>query len=65
MKEENPMVECLVQLKAKKVKGFLSILCENSLRDSQVRYLRENATLETSKEDKKIMGLVSKILKVW
>ena len=63
MKEENPMVECLVQLKAKKVKGFLSILCENSLRDSQVRYLRENATLETSKEDKKNHGFGVKNIK--
>ena len=51
------MVECLVQLKAKKVKGFLSILCENSLRDSQVRYLRENATTgNNQKEDKKNHG---------
>ena len=60
---ERSMVECLVQLKAKKVKGFLSILCENSLRDSQVRYLRENATLETSKEDKKNHGFGVKNIK--
>lgn len=63
MKEENPTVECLVQLKAKKVKGFLSILCENSLRESQVHYLRENTTMETSKEDKKNHGFGVKNIK--
>lgn len=63
MKEENPTVECLVQLKAKKVKGFLSILCENSLRESQVCYLRENTTMETSKEDKKNHGFGVKNIK--
>ena len=41
----------------------MSILCENSLRDSQVRYLRENATLETSKEDKKKHGFGVKNIK--
>ena len=63
MKEENPTVECLVQLKAKKVKGFLSILCENSLRESQVRYLRDNTTMETSKDDKKNHGFGVKNIK--
>ena len=63
MKEENPTVECLVQLKAKKVKGFLSILCENSLRESQVCYLRDNTTMETSKEDKKNHGFGVKNIK--
>ena len=63
MKEENPTVECLVQLKAKKVKGFLSILCENSLRESQVCYLRYNTTMETSKEDKKNHGFGVKNIK--
>lgn len=52
MKAENPKTECLIQLKAKKRKGFLSIVCENSLRKSQAELLRTNITMKTSKEDK-------------
>lgn len=52
MKAENPETECLIQLKAKKRKGFLSIVCENSLRKSQAELLRTNITMKTSKEDK-------------
>lgn len=57
MKADNPKIECLVQLKARKIKGFLSIICENSLRESQAEALRGNLVMETSKEDKKIMDL--------
>ncbi len=56
MKEEDSEVECLIQLRAKKIKGFLSIICENSLRESQAEILRGNAIPETSKEDKKNHG---------
>lgn len=63
MKEENPEVECLVQLKARKIKGFLSIICENSLRESQAEFLRKNTIMETSKEDKKNHGFGVKNIK--
>lgn len=56
MKKEEPAAECLIQLKARKIKGFLSILCENSLRESQAEFLQGNLTLETSKKDKKNHG---------
>ena len=56
MKADNPKIECLVQLKARKIKGFLSIICENSLRESQAEALRGNSVMETSKEDKKNHG---------
>lgn len=56
MKADNPKIECLVQLKARKIKGFLSIVCENSLRESQAEALRGNSVMETSKEDKKNHG---------
>ena len=46
----------MIQLKARKIKGFLSILCENSLRESQAEFLQGNLTLETSKKDKKNHG---------
>lgn len=63
MKEENPDVECLIQLKARKLKGFLSIICENTLRESQTIFLKGNTTLETSKEDKKNHGFGVKNIK--
>ena len=44
------------ELKARKIKGFLSIICENSLRESQAEALRGNSVMETSKEDKKNHG---------
>lgn len=63
MKADNPKIECLVQLKARKIKGFLSIICENSLRESQAEVLRGNSVMETSKEDKKNHGFGVKNIK--
>jgi len=63
MKADNPKIECLVQLKARKIKGFLSIICENSLRESQAEALRGNLVMETSKEDKKNHGFGVKNIK--
>ena len=63
MKADNPKIECLVQLKARKIKGFLSIICENSLRESQAEALRGNSVMETSKEDKKKHGFGVKNIK--
>ena len=63
MKADNPKIECLVQLKARKIKGFLSIICENSLRESQAEILRGNTEMETSKEDKKNHGFGVKNIK--
>lgn len=63
MKADNPKIECLVQLKARKIKGFLSIICENSLRESQAEALRGNSVMETSKEDKKNHGFGVKNIK--
>ena len=63
MKADNPQIECLVQLKARKIKGFLSIICENSLRENQADVLRGNSVMETSKEDKKNHGFGVKNIK--
>lgn len=63
MKADNPQIECLVQLKARKIKGFLSIICENSLRENQADVLRGNSVMETSKEDKKNHGFGAKNIK--
>lgn len=63
MKEEDSEVECLIQLKARQLKGFLSIICENTLRESQAELLKDNVTLETSKEDKKNHGFGVKNIK--
>lgn len=63
MKEEDSEVECLIQLKVRKLKGFLSIICENTLRESQVEFLKRNTTWETSKEDKKNHGFGIKNIK--
>lgn len=63
MKADDPKTECLVQLKARKIKGFLSIICENSLRESQAEVLRRNSVMETSKEDKKNHGFGVKNIK--
>lgn len=63
MKEEDPEVECLIQLKARKLKGFLSIICENTLRECQAELIKNNTTLETSKENKKNHGFGVKNIK--
>ncbi len=57
IKEEDSTSECLVQLKAQKIKGFLSIICENSLRESQAALLKGKTCLETTKKDKKNHGI--------
>ncbi len=57
IKEEDSTAECLVQLKAKRIKGFLSIICENSLRESQATLLKGKTCLETTKKDKKNHGI--------
>lgn len=57
MKKDNPSAECLIQLKAQKIKGFLSIICENSLREAQIDYLKGKSTLDTTKRDKKNHGI--------
>lgn len=63
VKKENSEAECLIQLKARKVKGFLSILCENSVRKSQEELLRSQVTWETTKKDKKNHGIGIKNIK--
>lgn len=57
IKEEDSTADCLVQLKAQKIKGFLSIICENSLRESQIAFLKGKTDLETTKKDKKNHGI--------
>lgn len=63
VKHEKFDTECLIQLKARKVKGFLSILCENSVRKSQEELLRSQVIWETTKEDKKNHGIGIKNVK--
>lgn len=55
-RREEPESECIVQLKAGKVREFLSIVCENSLRDKQAEMIKERESLETTKVDKKNHG---------
>lgn len=57
MKEENPSSECLIQLKATRTRDCLSIVCDNSLRESQIHFLKGKETLETTKKDKKNHGI--------
>lgn len=63
IKEESPDSGCLIQMKAKKVKNFLSILCENSIRKSQEEFLKKQAVWETTKEDKRNHGIGIKNIK--
>lgn len=60
IKEESSELECLIQLKARKIRGFLSITCENSLRKCQVELLNNNLDLVTTKLDKKNHGFGTK-----
>ena len=63
LKEEIPDSGCLIQLKAKRVKNFLSILCENSIRKSQEELLKKQVVWETTKEDKRNHGIGIKNIK--
>lgn len=48
--------ECLIQLKAGKVREFLSIVCENSMREGQAKRIQVEEELKTTKEDKEYHG---------
>ena len=63
IKKESPDMECLIQLKVRKVKGFLFILCENSVRRSQAELLKKQIVWDTTKEDKRNHGLGIKNVK--
>lgn len=63
IREESPDSGCLIQLKARKVKSFLSILCENSIRKSQEELLRKRVVWDTTKEDKRNHGIGIKNVK--
>lgn len=52
LKQEISSVESLIQLKAGRVRGFLSIVCENSIRKSQIEIVSKSKELETTKKDK-------------
>ena len=56
LKEEIPMSESLIQLKAGKVRGFLSIVCENSIRKTQAENIKKFKQLETTKTDRNKHG---------
>lgn len=51
-KKEIPSAESLLQLKAGKVRGFLSIVCENSIRQSQGEIVMKSKELQTTKKDR-------------
>lgn len=52
LKQEISSAESLIQLKAGRVRGFLSIVCENSIRKSQIEIVKKSKELETTKTDK-------------
>lgn len=54
--KEEPSSECIVLLKAGKVREFLSIVCENSVRDKQAVLIKDAEVLKTTKVDKKNHG---------
>lgn len=51
-KKEISSTESLLQLKAGKVRGFLSIVCENSIRQSQAEIVMKSKELQTTKKDR-------------
>ncbi len=55
-KEEEPGKENLIQLRAGKFRGFLSIVCENSIRINQAKYVVSNREIQTTKPDKRHHG---------
>lgn len=63
VREESTDSGCLVQLKARKVKSFLSILCENSIRKSQEELLKKQVVWDTTKEDRRNHGIGIKNIK--
>lgn len=55
-KEEEPIKENLIQLRIGKFKGFLSITCENSIRENQAQYVIANQDIKTTKSNKNHHG---------
>lgn len=55
-REEEPEGECIVQLRAGKIRNFLSIVCENSIRERQAEMVRNGEELKTTKEDRESHG---------
>lgn len=56
--QEEIETESIIRLKAGQFRGFLSIVCENSIRNSQIANVQmlENGELETTKKDNKNHG---------
>ena len=56
--QEEIETESIIRLKAGQFRGFLSIVCENSIRNSQIANVKmlENGELETKKKDNKNHG---------
>lgn len=55
-KKEEPGKENLIQLRAGKFRGFLSIVCENSIRKNQAKYVVSSREIQTTKPDKSRHG---------
>ena len=55
-RKEEPEEECIVQLRAGKIRDFLSIVCENSIRRQQAELVIKESELKTTKEDKQNHG---------
>ena len=55
-KKEEPGKENLIQLRAGKFRGFLSIVCENSIRTNQAKYVVSSREIQTTKSDKSHHG---------
>lgn len=55
-KVEEPKKENLIQLRIGKFRGFLSITCENSIRESQTQYVIANQDIKTTKSNKNYHG---------
>ena len=55
-KKEEAEEGCIIQLRAGKIRNFLSIACENSIREEQAEKIRKEEELKTTKEDKQNHG---------
>lgn len=55
-KKETPYEENLIQLKVGQFRGFLSIICLNSIRENQAKYILSSEELRTTKQDKNKHG---------
>ena len=55
-KAEDPEKENLIQLRISKFRGFLSITCENSIRENQAQYVIANQDIKTTKSNKNYHG---------